>query len=119
MLIVAIHFWNISTNSLHLKCGMLTPTLLGVAAITGLKPIGETFDPDDESSEISFNFNKTAYGLFIAEHNDTESAEVNAEEHVAFLTYWLSMYILCTRSIQLAKGYIMKGRKTQEGGRGG
>ena len=47
MLIAALYFWNISTNSLHLKCGMLTPTLLDVAAITGLKPIGETFHPDN------------------------------------------------------------------------
>jgi len=45
MLIVALHFWNTSTNSLRLKCGMLTPTLLDVAAITGLKPTGQTFDP--------------------------------------------------------------------------
>jgi len=50
MLIVALHFWNISTNSLHLKYGMLTPTLLDVATITGLKPIGETFDLDEDDS---------------------------------------------------------------------
>lgn len=44
-LLVALLFWNSSTNSLHLKCGMFTPTLLDVAAIIGLKHIGETFDP--------------------------------------------------------------------------
>jgi hypothetical protein len=39
------------------------------------------------------------------DHHDTENAKVSATEHVAFLSYWLSMYILCTRSIQVAKGY--------------
>jgi len=39
MLLSVLHFWNSSTNSLHLKYGMLTPTLLDVAAITGLKPL--------------------------------------------------------------------------------
>jgi len=39
------------------------------------------------------------------DHHDTENAKVSAEEHVAFFTYWLSMYIHCTRSIQVAKGY--------------
>jgi len=35
-LIAALHFWNPSTSSLHLKCGMFTPTLLDVAGLTGL-----------------------------------------------------------------------------------
>ena len=99
ILIDALHFWNISTNSLHLKCGMLTPTLLDVAAITGLKPTGPTFDPEGYESELSFNFNRFAYGIFIKEHHETESVEVTDEEHVAFLIYWLSMHIFCTRSI--------------------
>jgi len=38
-LIAALHFWNPSTSSLHLKCGMFTPTLLDVADLTGLKPL--------------------------------------------------------------------------------
>jgi len=65
MLIVAFHFWNSSTSSLHLKCGMLTPTLLDVATITGLKPIGQTFDLDGYDSEISFDFTRFDYDIFI------------------------------------------------------
>jgi len=65
MLIAAFYFWKTSTSSLHLKCGILTPTLLDVAAITGLKPIGQTFDPEGYDSKISFNFTKFAYGIFI------------------------------------------------------
>jgi len=56
ILLVALHFWKTSTNSMHLKCGMLTPTLLDVAAIIGLKPIGDFFDPDACESDFFFDF---------------------------------------------------------------
>jgi predicted acetyltransferase len=78
---------------------MLTPTLLDVAAITSLKPTGKTFDHEEYESELSFDFNRFAYEIFIKEHHNTESAKVTDEEHVALFTYWLSMYIFCTRSI--------------------
>lgn len=65
MIIAALHFWNASTSSLHFKCCMLTPTLLDVAAISGLRPIGQTFDLEGYASEIFFDFIKFAYGIFI------------------------------------------------------
>jgi len=83
---------------------MLTPTLLDVAGLTGLKPIGYTFDPTDHDSKISFDFTRLVYGNFIIDHRVTTSAEVSDKEHIAFLTYWLSMYIFCSRSIQLHEG---------------
>jgi len=92
-LITALHLWNPSTSSLHLKCGMFTPTLLDVAGLTGLKPIGHIFDPTDHGSKITFEFTRLAYGNFIIDHRVTTSAEVFDKEHISFLTYWLSMYI--------------------------
>jgi len=73
---------------------MLTPTLLDVAAITG-----PTFDPEGYELELSFDFNRFAYGIYRKEYHVIESVEVTDEEHVAFLIYWLSMHIFCTRSI--------------------
>lgn len=105
LIIAALHFWNSSTSSLHLKCGVLTPTLLDVAGLTGLKHIGQTFNPDTHSSELSFDFTRPAYGNFIIDHHNTSSTEVSDQEHVAFLTYWLSMYIFCSRSIQIPKKF--------------
>jgi len=107
MLIAALHFCNASTNSLHLKCGMLTPTLLDVA--------GQTFDPESHESELSFDFKRFASGIFIKDHHNIESAEVTDKEHVDFLTYWLSMYIFCSRSIQVAKGYKAQAIQLHEG----
>jgi hypothetical protein len=82
---------------------MLTPTLLDVVGITGLKPTGQTFDPDNHHSEFSFDFVRPAYGNFIIDHHDTSTAEVSDTEHIAFLTYWLSRFIFCSRSIQIPK----------------
>lgn len=40
MLLASIFFWEGSTNMFHLPCGMLTPTLFDVVAITRLSPLG-------------------------------------------------------------------------------
>jgi len=96
MIIVALNFWNPSTCSLHLKCGMLTPTLLDVAGLTGLKPVGQTFDPDSQTL-------RREYGNFILVHHITSSAEVSDIKHISFATYWLSMFIFCSRSLQIPK----------------
>lgn len=115
MIIAALHFWNPSTSSLHLKCGMLTPTLLDVAGLTSLKPIGQTFDPDSHVSELTFDFPRPAYGIFITDHHVTSSPTVSDKEHIAFLTYWLSMYIFCSRSIQIPKKFTTLAIHLHEG----
>jgi hypothetical protein len=115
LIIAALHFWNPSTNNLHLKCGMLTPTLLDVAGITGLKPTGQTFDPDDQQSEFSFDFTRSAYGNFAIDHHDTLTTEVSDTEHIAFLTCWLPRFIFCSRSIQIPKRLTTLAIRLHEG----
>jgi len=84
---------------------MLTPTLLDVAAITGLKPTGETFDPSKCKSFVIFDFIKASCGPYIKLQHKPQDKTFLDDEHIAFLTYWLSMYLFCTRSIQVAKHY--------------
>src|SRR3954464_5942879 len=36
MLVASVYFWDASHNTFHLPCGMITPTLFNIAAITGL-----------------------------------------------------------------------------------
>jgi len=93
MLLDALHFWNTSTSSLHLKCGMLTPTLLDVAAITGLKPTDETFVPSSCESDFSFYFDRATFGNYIIDQHIRDKEEVSDEEHIVFLTFWLSIYV--------------------------
>ena len=109
MLLVALHFWNTSTNSLHLKCGLFTLTLLDVAAIIALKPTGETFDHDLCESDFFFDFDtdRAVFGNYIEDQHIQDKEGVSDEEHIAFLTFWLYLYDFCTRSIQVAKQYSL------------
>jgi len=94
---------------------MLTPTLLDVVGFTGLKPIGQIFDPDNHVSELSFDFARYAYGNFILDHHVTSNTDVSDIEHIAFLTYWLSMYIFCSRSLQIPKKFTTLAIQLHEG----
>jgi len=62
-----------------------------------------------------FDFSRFAYGNFIKDQHITTSTDVNDKEHVAFLTYWLSMYIFCSRSIQVPKKFKTLAIQLHEG----
>lgn len=99
MILSAFHLWEGSTNTFHTRCGMITPTLFDVSAITGLKPSGRSFDfTEVEPLLLEFKVGesgKPTYNNFIDHHART-SGPVTDEEHVAFLTFWLSRYIFCS-----------------------
>lgn len=65
MLLVAIHFWDTSTNNLHLKCGMLTPMPLDIA--------------DSCELDITFDFKRATFGNYIIDHYHTDTDEVSDE----------------------------------------
>ncbi|XP_058748016.1 uncharacterized protein LOC131620851 [Vicia villosa] len=116
MLVAAVHFWDASHNTFHLPCGMVTPTLFDVAAITGLRPTGETFDPNDmDNDTIGFNDSQVTYTAFIQKHHITAETTVSDEEHIAFLALWLSRCAFCSRSIQVAKRYLCMANQLHAG----
>jgi hypothetical protein len=86
MLIAALHFFESSTNTFHFPCGMMTPTLFDVAAITGLSPIGDTYDPARVSPNIVFDPKEKTFQKYIQENHEAGDEEVSDIEHVAFLT---------------------------------
>jgi hypothetical protein len=79
---------------------------LDVAAITGLRPDGETFDPTNTSKNIEFVYKENTFSKFIAENNGKDGEEVSVEEYVAFLTLWLSHYVFCSKSLHVARMFI-------------
>src|SRR4051812_33647322 len=107
MLVAAVHFWDASHNTFHLPCGMVTPTLFDVAAITGIRPTGETFDPNVlDTDTINFSEAAVTYTAFIQQYHDENNEVVSDEEYIAFLALWLSRCVFCSRSIQVAKRYL-------------
>lgn len=105
MFLVALYFWEGSTNTFQMPYGILTPTLFDVAVITGLSPLGETFDPT-LSTENTFTFGRASLLNYIEDHHNKDSVEVSDEEHIAFLTLWLSYYVFFPGSLQIEKSYI-------------
>ncbi|XP_058726972.1 uncharacterized protein LOC131598377 [Vicia villosa] len=109
MLTTALFFWEGSTNTFHTGCGMITPTLLDVAAITGLKPAGPVFNHVDvEVVPVKFDVGETKNPKFnnFLTHHHKDTPDISDEEHVAFLTYWLSRCIFCSRYMQVAKQFV-------------
>jgi hypothetical protein len=115
MLIAALHFFESSTNTFHFRCEMMTPTLFDVAAITGLSPIGDTYDPAKASQNISFDPTEKTFQKYIQENHEVGEEEVSDIEHVAFLTLWLPHYIFCSKSLQVAKKFIPMAIQIHEG----
>lgn len=114
MLLASIFFWEGSTNIFYFPCGMLTPNLFDVAAITKISSLGETFD-SKLLTEMEFNFSNATITKYILDHHDTDNVEASDLEHVAFLTYWLSYYLFCPRYLQMAKAYIPLAIQIHEG----
>lgn len=114
MLLESLYFWEGLTNTFQLPCGMLTPTLFDVAAISGLSSLGETFDPT-LSTENTFTFSRAILLNYIEDHHNKDFVEVSDEEHIAFLTLWLSYYVFCPGSLKIAKSYIALAIQIHEG----
>jgi hypothetical protein len=114
LLIATMHFYEKSTNTFQFPCGMMTPTLLDVSALTGLRPLGETFDPANTSENIDFDYDDLSFTKYIAKHHK-DKGEVSNIEHVAFLTLWLSHYVFCSRSLQIAKMFVPMAIQIHEG----
>jgi hypothetical protein len=68
LLLAALHFYEKSTNTFQFRCGMLTPTLLDVAAITGLRPTGDHFDPTKTGDKVELNYKENTFSKYIAEN---------------------------------------------------
>nr|KYP43587.1 hypothetical protein KK1_034965 [Cajanus cajan] len=110
MLLSAIFFWNRETRAIEFSCGFVCPTLLDIAAIMGLKPLGDRYLPNTLEEEIpmtetSIVWDKKKYSAFVSAHHGEEGTPVTDSEHIAFLLYWLSACVFCTPSLQVPKYY--------------
>lgn len=51
MLVSSLYLWDNTHYTFHLPCVMVTPILFDMAAITGLKPTGHTYNSDVDSMD--------------------------------------------------------------------
>lgn len=86
---------------------MMTPTLFDIAAITELKPTGETYDPNVMAEDtIFFDTTKVSFTTNITYYHDKSSIEVSDHENISFLALWLSRCVFCSKSLQVAKKFL-------------
>ncbi|KHN35887.1 uncharacterized protein LOC114367667 [Glycine soja] len=108
LLMASFIVWNRSTHAFDLPCGPASPTLLDIAAITGLRPIGERYAMGLIKDEINVetvgvNFRYSTYRRYIKEHQGEAGTYVTEKEHISFLLYWLSSHVLCTPALKVTK----------------
>lgn len=85
MLKVALCFWESSTNSFQLPCGVVNPTLFDVVVIIGLRTIGETFNPlIKNQTKPRFTLHNASFNAYIKDHYE-ETEEFSDYEHITFL----------------------------------
>ncbi|XP_059650274.1 uncharacterized protein LOC132296045 [Cornus florida] len=107
----SLHFWSPTTNSLHLHCGMMFPTIHDVCFLTGLKPGGDDINYLLQDSEMTFNFPEQegskpfvqSHSPFLKEMLGNFGTEVDKQEHIGFLLLWLCRHLLCAPAIQITK----------------
>ena len=96
---------------------MITPTLFDVVAIAGLSPIGETFDlNEDKENIINFDVKHASFSNYINFYH-TAGEEVSEVEHIEFLALWLSKYVFCSKSLQVASRFITLANQLHHGRR--
>lgn len=83
---------------------MLTPTLFDVASITWLNPLGEFTQTSETTNE--FTIKRFSFKNFIIDNHNKKTAEVSDQEHISFLTLWLSYYVLCSGSLQVDEKFV-------------
>ena len=107
MLVASLLFWDYTHYTFHLPCGMVTPTLFDVAAITGLRPTGDYFDPEEMSEDqIGFSATKPTYTTYTNHYHDKSTDVVTDVEHITFLALWLSRFVFCMKSLQVTKKMV-------------
>ncbi|PQQ00289.1 uncharacterized protein Pyn_32351 [Prunus yedoensis var. nudiflora] len=88
LLAATLCFWSSATNTMNFRFGMMTLTVLDMAALFGLSPLGVEVNAALVAPE--------AEGKDSAE--DDAIAPLGEVEHAAFLLYWLCKFVFCTQA---------------------
>lgn len=105
-------FWNQNTFPFELLCGPVAPTLLDVASITVLMPIGEKYFVGSFEKKIdpkTLNWEKISFRGFTENHrgglDDQIEDPIIEGENLVFMLYWVFINFNCTKSIQFPTSF--------------
>lgn len=117
LLFSSLLFWDCSTNTFHLTCGAMTPTVLDISAILGFAPLDINLDvhpwllemyAEFDQSHVLFSSRKwntsiRAYSALLKDFKGKDGSPVTDEEHFSFLFYWLNKIIFCNPENKISK----------------
>ncbi|BFG35175.1 hypothetical protein CerSpe_214490 [Prunus speciosa] len=120
LLAAALSFWCLAMNTMNLRFGMMTPTVLDMAALFGLSPLGVEVNapliaPEAEGSfkaawptvvklaraKAKNMLNYSSFYNHFGVENSTEDdsiAPLSEVEHALFLLYWVCKFVFCTQA---------------------
>ncbi|KAM1004500.1 hypothetical protein ACFX2C_004692 [Malus domestica] len=122
LLTFALLFWNTGTNTFDFRMGPMSPTILDMAQVFGVRPSGRTVDVTQdwvpssttESSSSSTTFLPLSYNSatfksygtsfkgfipFVKENFGAGSPRADKDqEHMYFLLYWLNKHVFPNKS---------------------
>lgn len=102
MLVASLYFWESTTNTFQLPNGMVTHIFFDIAAIIGIRPNNDNFDPNErEEDTISFDTNCASFRKYIEDYHVTDNPKVSDEEHIAFLTLWPMRSMFLCKSLKV------------------
>ncbi|PQQ06963.1 uncharacterized protein Pyn_27930 [Prunus yedoensis var. nudiflora] len=129
LLAAALCFWSSATNTMNFRFGMMTPTVLDMAALFGLSPLGVEVNAALVAPEAAGSFktmwptltrvsgnkakNMLNYSSFYSNFGVEDSPEDDAVtppgevEHAAFLLYWLCKFVFCTQANKVTVDLLM------------
>lgn len=115
----ALCFWSSAFNAFIFRFGMMSPTLLDLAALAGFRPHGiemhaSAFTPPPTVSlDLKFSKNGLSFNHFM--EINRKSGPVDSQEHISFLLMWLCKFVFCVASHKVTKEYIYIAEVLAEG----
>lgn len=103
----ALCFWSSAFNAFIFRFGMMSPTLLDLAALAGFRPHGIEMHPcaftPPPTVALDFKFpkNQLSYNHFMEVNRRT--GPVDSREHITFLLMWLCKFVFCVASVKITK----------------
>lgn len=96
-----IGFWSTSLNTFVFPWGMLTPTLLDVAAILGLPAGGKEVHAGSNFSTKNLAYESDSAFIYLLNWNFKTSGDVTDAENKTFLMYFFNKYFYNNNSFQV------------------
>lgn len=106
MLLTTLCFWEATTKTFDIPCGVFIPTIFDRVAISCLSRTKKSYEQSRPTrTTTDFTFSDGVFDAFIEDHCGSTDT-IDAYEHILFLTYWLNRYIFYVYERHIMKMFV-------------